>query len=62
MANMIYSQSEKHGVKAVLQGRYFGYVLLAGGLLLAFAGILRGEAAAVWEKAASICFQCIGIG
>lgn len=35
--------------------------LLAGGLLLC-AGALQGQLAVIWQKAAMICLECIGIG
>jgi len=37
-------------------------ILLAAGLLLLVAGIVRGEVPAVLQKAARICLECIGIG
>lgn len=44
------------------QYRWIGLVLMATGLVLAVVGLYRGEAAAVFDKAASLCLQCIGIG
>lgn len=37
-------------------------ILLSAGILLMLAGIFRGEAAAVFQKATKICLECIGIG
>ena len=39
-----------------------GSILLAGGIILIAAGIMRGEPATVLTKAAVICMECIGIG
>ncbi|MDK2856756.1 MAG: hypothetical protein PWQ86_1969 [Bacillota bacterium] len=46
----------------MFQKNRIGPALLAGGVILALLGVFRGEAEAVFEKAASLCLQCIGIG
>lgn len=42
--------------------RLISIILLCAGFLLVLAGIFRGEAAAVFQKATKICLECIGIG
>ena len=42
--------------------RIIAFVLLALGIVLVLAGIFRGEAQAVFNKATHICMECIGIG
>lgn len=37
-------------------------ILLVLGIFLVVAGIFRGEALAVFNKASRICLECIGIG
>ncbi|MCR4940178.1 MAG: hypothetical protein K5930_08760 [Treponemataceae bacterium] len=37
-------------------------ILLCLGLVLVLAGIYRGEAETVFNKAVHICMECIGIG
>jgi hypothetical protein len=42
--------------------RYSGFLLLAAGAVLMGAGLLRGEAAIVLQKAVVLCLECIGLG
>ena len=42
-------------------GRIRGMIVIAAVCFL-FAGIFRGEAEVVLEKAVTICLECIGIG
>jgi len=39
-----------------------GCLLLAAGAAMAAMGVLRGESQVVWQKAATICMECIGLG
>lgn len=44
------------------QRRNLACVLLGAGAALMIAGIWRGEMQVVFQKAAAICLECIGIG
>ena len=42
--------------------RLVAVIFLAAGIALVVAGIFRGEAETVFNKATHICMECIGIG
>ena len=42
--------------------RIIALIVLVLGIVLVFAGIFRGEAQVVFNKATHICMECIGIG
>ncbi|QUO32235.1 CD1871A family CXXC motif-containing protein [Coprococcus sp. AF21-14LB] len=42
--------------------KFAGKVVVAVGVLLILFGIWKGEPDTVWNKAANICMECIGIG
>lgn len=44
------------------KGNFLRLGLLALSLLLILAGIFRGEADMVLQKAVNLCMECIGIG
>jgi len=41
--------------------RWISYGLAAAGICMLLAGLARGEAADVMQKAVMICLECIGI-
>ena len=41
---------------------YLRYILLVLALALCVFGVSRGEMKQVWNKAATICLECCGIG
>ena len=42
--------------------KFAGEVAVTVGVLLMLSGIWKGEPDTVWNKAANICMECIGIG
>ena len=42
--------------------KYAKYAILAAAAAALVIGLVRGDAAAVFAKAAQICLECIGIG
>lgn len=42
--------------------KFAGKVVVTVGVLLILFGIWKGELDTVWNKAANICMECIGIG
>ena len=42
--------------------RAIGIVILVIGILLIAAGVFRGELDAIFQKAAIVCMECIGLG
>jgi len=42
--------------------RWAGIILAAAGLCLMLYGIGRGQMMDVWQKAARVCMECIGLG
>ena len=42
--------------------KYLKYIVLAAGIAALVFGVYRGEVETVFNKAAAICMECIGIG
>ncbi|MCR5800163.1 MAG: thioredoxin [Lachnospiraceae bacterium] len=49
-------------MKAPDKKRIILMITLTAAIILIFAGLVEGQASAVFEKAAKICMECIGIG
>ncbi len=41
---------------------YLWLITLVAAIALCFYGVYRGEAVSVFEKARTICLECVGIG
>lgn len=42
--------------------QFLKYIILFVAIVLLVAGFYRDEITIIWEKAANICLECIGIG
>lgn len=42
--------------------RYVTVIVILASLAVLVAGLIIGDTAAVWQRAATVCLECIGIG